>query len=105
MLVVTRKHGETIRIGEEIVVKVVQLGRGSVKIGIEAPAHVRVLRGELQAYPRTVSPEPSAPHDAEEATDAEVESEEELAGSWTLELLPLADGSYHVANALYVSPN
>jgi carbon storage regulator CsrA len=105
MLVVTRKHGETIRIGEDIVVKVVQLGRGSVKIGIEAPAHVRVLRGELHAFPRAVSPETSTPHDVDEATDAEVDSDEELSGSWTLELLPLADGSYHVANALYVSPN
>lgn len=47
MLVLTRKKSETIHIGEGIVVKVVQTGRGSIKIGIEAPAHVRVLRGEV----------------------------------------------------------
>ena len=47
MLVLTRKKLETIRIGEDIVVTVVQTGRGRVKLGIEAPAHVRVLRGEL----------------------------------------------------------
>jgi carbon storage regulator len=47
MLVLTRKCSEVIRIGDEIVVKVIQTGRNTVKIGIEAPAHVRVLRGEL----------------------------------------------------------
>jgi carbon storage regulator len=49
MLVITRKQSELIQIGEEIIVKVVQTGRGSIKIGIEAPSHVRVLRGEMSA--------------------------------------------------------
>ena len=48
MLVLTRKNMETIRIGEDILVTVVQTGRGRVKLGIEAPAQVRVLRGELE---------------------------------------------------------
>ena len=47
MLVLTRKKGETIQIGDSIVVKVISCGRGKAKIGIEAPAAVRVLRGEL----------------------------------------------------------
>jgi carbon storage regulator len=47
MLVLTRKKTETIRIGEDIVVTVVQTGSGRVKLGIEAPVNVRVLRGEL----------------------------------------------------------
>ena len=47
MLVLTRKTDETIRIGENIVVKVIRTGKGSVKIGIEAPSDVRVMRGEL----------------------------------------------------------
>lgn len=51
MLVLTRKRGETIRIGQDIVVKVIQAGRGTIKLGIEAPPHVRVLRGELEAHP------------------------------------------------------
>ncbi len=50
MLVLTRKTGETIRVGENIVIKVIQTGKGSVKLGIEAPSNVRVLRGELQAF-------------------------------------------------------
>ncbi len=47
MLVLTRKKMETIRIGSDIVVTVVQTGRGRVKLGIEAPIRTRVLRGEL----------------------------------------------------------
>jgi len=47
MLVLTRKAEETIRIGENIVIKVIKTGKGAVKIGIEAPSDVRVMRGEL----------------------------------------------------------
>ena len=47
MLVLTRKRSEIIRIGEDIFVKVIRTGRSSVKIGVEAPSNVRVLRGEL----------------------------------------------------------
>jgi carbon storage regulator len=47
MLVLTRKHGEMIQIGDSIVIKVIATGRGKCKLGIEAPANVRVLRGEL----------------------------------------------------------
>jgi carbon storage regulator len=49
MLVITRKESELIQIGDGIIVKVVQTGRGSIKIGIEAPPHIRVLRGEMSA--------------------------------------------------------
>ncbi|MCA9052689.1 MAG: carbon storage regulator [Planctomycetaceae bacterium] len=49
MLVITRKEAEMVQIGDDIIVKIVQTGRGSIKIGIEAPAHVRVLRGEMSA--------------------------------------------------------
>lgn len=47
MLVLTRKNAETIQIGDGILIKVIKTGRGSVKIGIEAPSDVRVMRGEL----------------------------------------------------------
>lgn len=47
MLVLTRKKSETIQIGDNILVKVIRTGSGSVKIGVEAPEDVRVLRGEL----------------------------------------------------------
>jgi carbon storage regulator len=47
MLVLTRKPAEIIRIGNDIVIKVIKTSKGTVKIGIEAPANVRVMRGEL----------------------------------------------------------
>ncbi len=49
MLVLTRKDDEMIQIGDDIIVKVVQTSRGSIKIGIDAPQHVRILRGEMSA--------------------------------------------------------
>lgn len=47
MLVLTRKKDETIQIGDSVVIKVMSTGREKVKIGIDAPASVRVIRGEL----------------------------------------------------------
>lgn len=47
MLVLTRKATETIRIGDDIVIKVIKTGRGTVKLGIDAPESIRVMRGEL----------------------------------------------------------
>ena len=47
MLVLTRKPGEQIVIGDGIRVTVVSVGPGRVKIGIEAPANVRVDRQEI----------------------------------------------------------
>ena len=47
MLVLSRKPGEKIRIAEDIVIIVQEVKGDLVKIGIEAPKLVRVLRGEL----------------------------------------------------------
>lgn len=47
MLVLTRKNEEAIRIGNDIVVKVVAIDKNSVRIGIEAPQDVSILREEL----------------------------------------------------------
>lgn len=58
MLVLTRKRTEMIKIGEDVVITVVHTSRGSVKLGIQAPANVRVLRAELDSRP-AVSPEPA----------------------------------------------
>ena len=47
MLVLTRKPGEQIVIGDNIRITVVQLGNGRVKLGIEAPPNVSVDRQEI----------------------------------------------------------
>ena len=49
MLVLTRKCGEAIRIGNGVTVVLIKAGRGQVRIGIEAPAGVPVLREEVYA--------------------------------------------------------
>ena len=47
MLVITRKANEEIVIGDNIILKVISNGNGRVKIGIEAPKHIRIARGEI----------------------------------------------------------
>ena len=47
MLVLTRKLGESIRIGDTITVKIVDLDGRHVKLGIEAPRNVSVNREEI----------------------------------------------------------
>ena len=47
MLVLSRKVGERIRIGDGITVTVVRVTGGGVRLGIEAPAELPVVREEL----------------------------------------------------------
>ena len=56
MLVLSRKVGQRILIGDQIAVTVVRLAQGGVRIGIEAPPEVAVVREELTD---SRQPEPS----------------------------------------------
>jgi carbon storage regulator len=47
MLVLTRKLGESIRIGDNIILKVVDLDSRHVKLGIDAPKSIAVNREEI----------------------------------------------------------
>jgi carbon storage regulator len=47
VLVVSRKIGERILIGDKIAVTVVKVSGGAVRLGIEAPAELAVMREEL----------------------------------------------------------
>jgi carbon storage regulator len=47
MLVLTRRVGETIRIGDDISVRVVEIQRGQVRFAIDAPRKVPVHREEI----------------------------------------------------------
>ena len=49
MLVLSRKVGQRILIGDKIAVTVVRIGQGGVRIGIEAPDEFEVIREELKA--------------------------------------------------------
>ncbi len=52
MLVLSRKPGESLLIGNDVVLTVVEVRGNRVRIGIEAPKEVKVLREEL---PRTAA--------------------------------------------------
>jgi carbon storage regulator len=58
MLVLSRKESERIRLGDSIVVTVVRVSGDKVRLGIEAPPDLLVLREELE------------PHKQEEAIEA-----------------------------------
>jgi carbon storage regulator len=47
MLVLSRKQQEQIKIGDQITVTIVRVKGNTVRVGIEAPRDVRVIRGEL----------------------------------------------------------
>jgi carbon storage regulator len=52
MLVLNRKTNESIIIGEDIVVTILEVNGRRVQVGIAAPAHVSIRRQELQPAPR-----------------------------------------------------
>ena len=47
MLVLSRKTNESLLLGEEIVIKIISVSGDRVRIAIDAPIRVRVLRAEL----------------------------------------------------------
>lgn len=57
MLVLSRKLGEKIFIGDNICITVVDIDRGKIRLGIEAPREVAIYRQEL--LPLVAPPEPA----------------------------------------------
>jgi carbon storage regulator len=47
MLVLTRKLNESIRIGDDVTITIVEVDRDTVRIGIDAPRAVKVHRSEV----------------------------------------------------------
>jgi carbon storage regulator len=58
MLVLTRKSGEGIIIGEDITLKIIECKSGAVRIGIDAPRNKKIYRQEV--YDRIVEENRSA---------------------------------------------
>jgi carbon storage regulator len=50
MLVLSRKEGEQLMIGDNIVLTINRISGNRVAIGIEAPRDVRIVRGELERH-------------------------------------------------------
>ena len=47
MLILSRKVGEQILVGKDVILTVVKTSSGTVRIGISAPSEVTIARGEL----------------------------------------------------------
>jgi carbon storage regulator len=53
MLVLSRRESERIKLGNSIILTVIRVSGDRVRLGIEAPADVVVLREELQTQPQS----------------------------------------------------
>lgn len=83
MLVLSRKSGEQIHIGENITVEVRRVAGNRVTLALHAPREVRILRGELK----------------EAAEEFEVDASPNQGGSDTLSIVSLPTPSVAAASA------
>lgn len=67
MLVLTRKLDEKIQIGNDITITLVRVQGNTVRIGIEAPRDIRVIRAELEALDQTLEVDENPLSEREEA--------------------------------------
>ena len=65
MLVLSRKIGEALRIGEDIELVILDVNRGQVRIGIEAPKSTNIVRSELLNRTQGNASEESAKQDTD----------------------------------------
>jgi len=57
MLVLSRKVGERIHVGDDVVLEIRRIAGNRVTLALDAPRHVRILRGELEAAAREFRPQ------------------------------------------------
>lgn len=60
MLVLSRKEGERLVIGDNVVITVNRISGNRITLGIDAPREVRVVRGELEPLDRQTPSNPLA---------------------------------------------
>lgn len=73
MLVLTRKLDESIRIGDDIKVTILRIKGNTIRVGIEAPRDVRVVRSEL-TFGEEGSTKPVSQHDDQATVTTIVDS-------------------------------
>lgn len=83
MLVVTRKKGEKVLIGDDIVVTIIDVRRDGVRVGVDAPRGIRIQRLEVV--------EALAEANAEAAQAGDASTEEALAQILGARVTPAAD--------------
>lgn len=70
MLILSRRVGECITIGNDIVVKIVEISGNQIRLGIEAPREVRVLREEVLSAMQEENRAAAAFHNSRRFEDA-----------------------------------
>ena len=73
MLILTRKLGEVIRVGDDVTVRVLEVRGNQVRLGVEAPPDVRIYREEIYRVIR---------RDDDGAALAGAESVDEATAAW-----------------------
>lgn len=84
MLILTRRVGESVHIGDQVKVKVLTVRGNQVRLGIDAPREIKVNRDEVlnpqvkeqRKAPRT-APERPSPAESEPSSSTEVEQSSE----------------------------
>ena len=95
MLVLSRKSGERIHIGEDIVVEVRRIAGNRVTLALRAPRDVRILRGELETAAKEFD-EPSQV-DSEEASNSGGRGRRPVVISSPMGLMSTHDSGTHMA--------
>jgi carbon storage regulator len=67
VLVLSRKPGEVLRIGDDILIEVMEIRGNKVRLGVKAPSHVKVLRKELEG----MMPDPRSKGDSTQPKEDE----------------------------------
>ena len=83
MLILTRKSGEGIRIGDSITLKIIEIRGNQVRVGVEAPRNVSVHREEIYELIQ---------HQNESAAEASPETAELLSSMWKDRVKPGESG-------------
>jgi carbon storage regulator len=56
MLILSRRESERVHLGDDIVLTIVRVNGDKVRIGVEAPPHIKILRTELEVSPKVGEP-------------------------------------------------
>ena len=59
MLILTRRVGEAVQVGDNVIVRILDVKGGQVRIGFEVPKEVAVMRTELLGKPSKHPPKES----------------------------------------------
>lgn len=73
MLILTRRNGESLMVGDEVKITVLSIKGNQVRIGIDAPKEIAVHREEIYLRIQQEQAEQAAPESANQSTHTELE--------------------------------